>query len=314
MTQEAPVVVVTGASSGIGRAVALRTAAQGCHVALVGREERSLQAVARACERAGSASATVEPLDVGSDDAVAGLVERMQGRHGRLDAVVHVAGVVAYGRVEDVPVEVFDGVLRTNLLGSANIARHVLPVLRSQGRGHLVLTGSVLGHLAVPGMTAYVVSKWGVRSLARQLQLETRDLPHVHVSYVAPGGVDTPIYETAANYLGFRGRPPAPVTTPEHVARAIGRVLVRPRKRVQVGLANGVMRAGFSLLPGVYDLMVGPLFGVAAVDRTTPVAPGPGNVLEPDAAGHTLRGGQGNALVAVGHNVSKLFRERTGVR
>jgi short-subunit dehydrogenase len=303
-------VVVTGASSGIGRAVAVQTARGGGHVVLVGRHRTSLEEVARACEEAGSASTTVEALDVGSDDAVAGLVMRVQDQRGRLDAVVHVAGVVAYGRVQDVPVEVFDGVLRTNLLGSANIARHVVPALRRQGHGHLVLTGSVLGHLAVPGMTAYVVSKWGVRSLARQLQLENRDLPDVHVSYLAPGGVDTPIYRTAANYLGFRGRPPAPVTSPEHVARVIGRLLVRPRKRVQVGLANGVMRAGFSLLPGVYDALVGPLFGVAAVDRTTPVSPGPGNVLAPDDDQHVLRGDQGSAVAAVGRNVRALISQR----
>ena len=106
------------------------------------------------------------------------------------------------------PVDVFDGVLRTNLLGAANLARHVLPVLRAQGRGHLVLVGSVLGHIAAPGMTAYIVSKWGVRALARQLVLENRDLAHVHVSCVSPGGVDTPIYEHGRQLPG-PARPPA---------------------------------------------------------------------------------------------------------
>jgi NAD(P)-dependent dehydrogenase (short-subunit alcohol dehydrogenase family) len=125
-----------------------------------------LKEAAEECERAGAAGVSVEPADVGDDDAVAAVIRRVLEDHGRLDAAVSVASVVAYGALPSVPVEVFDGVVRTNLLGSANLARHVLPVFRAQGRGHLVLTGSVLGHLAVPGMTAYIVSKWGVRAPA----------------------------------------------------------------------------------------------------------------------------------------------------
>ena len=182
----------------------------------------------------------------------------------------------AYGRFEDVPVEVFDGVLRTNLLGSANLARHVVPVLRRQRRGHLVLIGSVIGDIATPYMAAYAVSKWGIRALGRHLAIENRDLPDVHVSVVSPGGVDTPIYESAANYLGVPGRPPPPVTTPERVAKAVLRVLERPRDRRQVGLANRLMRGGFTLFPAVYDVLVGRLLAVAALDRTTEAARGSG--------------------------------------
>ena len=310
MSGAAPVLMVTGASSGIGRAVALRAAPTGVHLVLVARGGAALADVAQECESLGAAGTSVESVDVGDDAAMAGAVRRTLEREGRLDAVVNSAGVVAYGPLQAVPVDVFDGVLRTNLLGAANLARHVLPVLRAQGRGHLVLVGSVLGHIAAPGMTAYIVSKWGVRALARQLVLENRDLAHVHVSCVSPGGVDTPIYETAANYLGLRGRPPAPVSSPEHVAAAIFRILDRPRDRRQVGPANGLMRAGFTFLPGVYDALVGPLFGVAALDRTTPLTPAPGNVLSPAADGHTLRGSQPGPLVAMGRNLATLVRGR----
>lgn len=308
MRPDAPVLLVTGASSGIGRALAQQAAATGCHLVLVGRDADALDRVAERCTARGAASARPEVVDVGYDSAVANLIDGVLRTHGRLDAVVNVAGVVAYGRVEDVPADVFDGVIRTNLLGSVNLARHVLPVLRRQGRGHLILTGSVLGHIAAPHMTAYVVSKWGVRSLARQLQVENRDRRHVHVSYVSPGGVDTSIYETAANYLGVPGRPPAPVVSPERVAAAILRVLELPRHRTQVGPANGLMRFGFSALPGAFDALVGPLFAVAALDRTTKVGPGAGNVLEPTA--HAAHGGQGSAVLSVGRNLVEVVRER----
>jgi NAD(P)-dependent dehydrogenase (short-subunit alcohol dehydrogenase family) len=228
--------------------------------------------------------------------------------HGQLDAVVHSAGVVTYGRVEDVPAEVFDGVLRTNLLGAANLARHVLPVLRRQQGGHLLLVGSVLGDIAAPFMTAYVVSKWGIRSLGRQLALENRDLSDVHVSVVSPGGVDTPIYESAANYLGLPGRPPPPVTTPERVAKAVLRVLDHPRDRRQVGFANNLMRAGFTLAPRVFDALVGPMFSVAALDRTRQAPAIPGSVLAP--RGHALRGRLPNSATGMSRNVRTLARRR----
>ncbi len=275
---------------------------------LVARELEALEAVAETCRARGAADVRVEALDVGDDAAVARMVAAAVGHHGRLDAVVHSAGVVAYGRVEDVPAEVFDGVLRTNLLGAANLARHALPVLRRQQDGHLLLVGSVLGDIAAPFMTAYVVSKWGIRSLGRQLALENRDLPDLHVSVVSPGGVDTPIYESAANYLGLPGRPPPPVTTPERVATAVLRVLDRPRDRRQVGLANNLMRAGFTLAPWAFDALVGPLFGLAALDRTREVPPSPGSVLSPGR--HALRGRLPHAATAMSRNARAMVRRR----
>ena len=298
------VVVVTGASSGIGLAVAQQAALLGDHVVLVARDEASLDLAAKECERAGAASTLVVPTDVGDDDAVRRCVAQVLDRHGRIDAVVNSAGVVTYGRAEEVPQEVFDGVLRTNLVGSMNVARHVLPVLREQRHGSLVLIGSVIGHIAAPLMTPYAVSKWGVRALARQLQLENRDVGGVDISYVAPGGVVTPIYEQAGNYAGWAGRPPPPAVSPERVAKVVHDRLDDPRKRTQVGPANDFMRLGFSLLPGVYDVLVGPLLRLAALDATRPTAPHAGNVLGSQPELNRLLGDQANSLVAIPRNIA----------
>lgn len=303
MTSDPRVLVVTGASSGIGRAVALQSAAAGDHVVLVARGEPPLQQVARECEAEGAASTLVLPTDVGDDAEVEKMMTAVTSQHGRLDALVHCAGVVAYGRTEEVPAEVFEGVLRTNLTGSVNVSRHAIPVMRRQQAGSLVLFGSVIGHISVPGMSAYVLSKWGVRALARQLQVENRDLDDLTIAYIAPGGVDTPIYEQAANYDGFAGRPPPPVISPERVARIALRRLDRHRARTQIGVANGLMRAGFNAVPWAFDMMVGPLFRVMASDRTTRVEPTQGNVLESNFAGNLLHGAQGNALIGIGRNV-----------
>ena len=201
--------------------------------------------------------------------------------------MAHCAGVAAYGRTEDVPLEVFEGVLRTNLWGSVLVARQAVTRMRREGHGSLVLAGSVVGHLAVPTMTPYVVSKWGVRSLARQLQLENQDVPGLHVSYVAPGGVETPIYGRAANVLGRPGSPPPPVASAEHVGRVVLRRIERPRRRTQTGLLNDVMRIGFSGLPWVYDRLIGPMFAALATDRDGRTDPTAGNVLQPVEADAT---------------------------
>jgi short-subunit dehydrogenase len=307
VTSDPRVLVVTGASSGIGRAVAVQSAAAGDHVVLVARGEPPLQQVARECETAGAASTLVLPTDVGDDAEVEKMITAVTSQHGRIDAVVHCAGVVAYGRTEEVPARVFDGVLRTNLTGSVNVARHAIPVMRRQRAGSLVLFGSVIGHISVPGMSAYVLSKWGIRALARQLQLENRDLDDLTIAYVAPGGVDTPIYEQAANYDGFAGRPPPPVISPERVARIALRRLDRHRARTQVGLVNDVMRVGFNVVPWAFDMLVGPLYRVMASDRTTRVEPTEGNVLASSFTGNQLHGAQGNALIGLGRNVFARF-------
>ncbi|MFC5677424.1 SDR family NAD(P)-dependent oxidoreductase [Aeromicrobium endophyticum] len=311
MTGAARVIVVTGASSGIGRATAVQAAERGDHVVLVARGRAALELVAQECRDRGAASAMVVPTDVGDDAAVAACFAQVLAEHPVIDAVVNSAGVVAYGRSEEIPAEVFDGVLRTNLIGSVNVARHVMPVLRRQQAGTLVLIGSLIGHIAVPSMSPYVLSKWGVRALARQLKVENRDLPDVHVAYVSPGGVDTPIYEQAATYDGYLGRPPPPVAGPDKVARIALRRLDHPRARTQVNLSNDLIRFGFSALPGVFDRLVGPLFRLAAMEGTTRVDATEGNVLTSVEAGNQPRGSQGNPLVGIARNASALVRGAT---
>jgi short-subunit dehydrogenase len=304
------VVLVTGASSGIGEAAARRVASRGDHLVLLARGRDALERVAGDCDELGAASTLVVTADISNDDEVGAAVATVMERHGWIDTVLGSAGVVAYGRVEDVPAEVFDQVVATNLLGSVNLARHVLPVLRTQGRGNLVVVGSVVGHVTVPDMAAYVISKWGVRALVRQLQVDNRDCPGIRIEYVAPGGVDTPIYRQAATYGDAAGRPPFPVTSPERVADRALEVADGRRSGGQVGLANEVIRFGFTALPWAYDRLVGPLFSLAAQDQTVEVSPSPGNVLQSRDELNGLRGGHGNALLAIGANVVELARRR----
>jgi short-subunit dehydrogenase len=252
--------VVTGASSGIGEAVALRLAEQGRHLVLAARSEEKLEKVAARCEEVGCASVLVVPTDVADDARAEHLFAAALEHHDTVDAVAHCAGEVTYGRLEETSAAVFDRVLATNISGSANVARHAIALMRRQEKGVLVLVGSLLGEVAIPEMTPYVVSKWGVRALARQLTVENIDLRHVHVSHVVPGSVDTPIYEKALESAGGTNRPPPPSISPERVARVVVGQIDHPVRERQTALSNHLLIAAFRTAPWAYDRLIGPVF------------------------------------------------------
>ncbi|WP_298459011.1 SDR family oxidoreductase [uncultured Cellulomonas sp.] len=303
------VVVVLGASSGIGRATAVTLARRGDTLVLASRSADALADVERECRaaaqgrsagRSGRRSTgptgdaarrvSVVPTDVSLRSSVEHLFRVTLERHGRIDAVVHSPAVVAYGTFEQVPAEVYDQVVTTNLLGAANVARLALQTFKDAGGGHLVLVGSLLGKIATPFMSSYVTSKWGLHGLARTLQAEVRYVRGVHVSLVTPGGVDTPIYAQAASYARREGRPPIPVDPPEKLARAIVRVLDHPRRETSVGLANHVWTAGFRFMPAVYDVLVAPAMSRAGLSMTPSPQDHTGNVFAPVPAGEATHG------------------------
>jgi NAD(P)-dependent dehydrogenase (short-subunit alcohol dehydrogenase family) len=282
-------VLITGASSGIGRATAVELARRGAQLVLVARGDEPLADTAGEAHAAGAAAAIVCPADVLDEDAFRAAVETAVDRFGRLDAVIHAAQVMAYGTIEQVPREVFERVVETAVHGTASVARVVLPVFRKQGAGHLAVVNSLLGNVAAPLMGSYVAAKWGQLGLVRVLQMEVRDAPGVSVSAVQPGGVNTPIYFQGASWTGSTGRPPPPVYSPQRVARTVLSTLDRPRRVVQAGLFNPLITAGFRLLPGVYDYLVGPLLQRMAI-ADDDVPPTEGNVFESRPAGNATEG------------------------
>ncbi len=262
-----PVVLITGASQGIGRATAELYAARGAQLVLCARSADALAEVRRVCEDLG-ANVVVVVTDVAEDTQVERAVAAGLARFGRLDVCVHVAGVAAYGHHTDTAADVFAHVITTNLVGAANVARASLAVFRAQGVGTLVVVGSVLGRVAVPGMGAYVASKWGLRGLVRVLQQENRDLPGVRVTSVAPGSVRTSIHSRAVGGADQGATAPPPSTSTRAVARAIRAAAHRGSGERDVdafgGMANKVLAAAFTVVPGVFDRLIGPLMHTLA--------------------------------------------------
>jgi NAD(P)-dependent dehydrogenase (short-subunit alcohol dehydrogenase family) len=286
------VAVVTGASSGIGRATAVHLSREGWDVVLAARGTGALDQAAAECAAVatGGARSLVVATDVGDAEAVLGLMSRAEEEFGGVDLVVNVAGLMSYGRVEETPAEIVENIMRTNVLGSFHVASAALPALRRRGGGVLVLVGSLLGQITMPLAGPYVSSKWAVRGLARVLREETRSERNLSVVHIAPGAVDTPIYRQAASYGGSGGRPPPPVVSPQAVARAIVRAADRPRREIGVGPANGLLRLAFGVVPGLYDRIVLPVMRVVGLEDRAG-GDGPGNVLVPVGVLEAVRGG-----------------------
>ncbi|MFI7606147.1 SDR family NAD(P)-dependent oxidoreductase [Micromonospora sp. NPDC049366] len=282
------VVVLVGATSGIGRAAARAFAERGDRLVLAARAPRTLADVRDECARVGAEVLTV-PTDVTTPGALEALADAAVDRFGRIDVWVHTAAVTAYGRFEQLPARVFDQVVRTDLLAVAEATRVALRHFRATSAGTLIITGSVLGHITAPYLSSYATAKWGLAGLVRTLQQELRDDADIHVCLVSPGSVDTPIYQRAANHAGQVGRPPPPIASAKRVARAILDCADHPRREVSVGPLNGLMRAGFTLLPGVYDVLVGPLMRRLGLDAA--VDPHDGVVFAPDPTSEAVHGG-----------------------
>lgn len=242
-------VVVTGASSGIGRATAHGLAGRGTHLVLVSRSAAALADVAAECTAAGAS---------------------------RVDVVVHAAAVATYGLVHQTPPDVLERLVETNLLGSVHVGTAAVRIFRRRRTGRLVLLGSVVGDAPVTVLGPYAVTKSGVHALARVLRQESRDLPDVHVTLVAPGAVNTPLYDQAAVFTDGSGRPPPPVSSPAAVATAVVDELMRdrPRRAVSVGRLNPVIRLAHARTPALFDALIGPAMRVLALGPPTGLGPG----------------------------------------
>jgi NAD(P)-dependent dehydrogenase (short-subunit alcohol dehydrogenase family) len=280
------VVVITGASSGIGRETALRYSARHARLVLAARSDGSLRDVAEECRRAGAADVVISPTDIGDAAQVREMFDLAVGTFGRVDVAAQCAAITAFGRFEDLPPDVFDAVIATNLLGAANVARSAITHFQDRGTGHLVLVGSLLGVTAVPYQSAYVASKFAICGLVRALRQENRHLPGVRVHGVYPGPVDTPVYASAGNYLDQQTpRVPPTSDTPGAIAAAIVRAAEKTRSTErQVGWVNLPAIATYRLVPAVFDAVIGPIIRrVMFTAQST--ATSTGNVFEPPATG-----------------------------
>jgi NAD(P)-dependent dehydrogenase (short-subunit alcohol dehydrogenase family) len=191
MRFEGKVALVTGGTSGIGEATALRLAAEGARVAIVGRDAERGNALA---ERIGADTAAFFEADVTREDEVVAMVEAVMGRFGRIDVLVNNAGIINFGTVISADVDEWDTLMATNVRSVFLVSRHALPHIIAGGGGSVINLGSNLGLVGTRGAAAYATSKGAIVQLTKAMALD-HVADNVRVNCVCPGTIDTPLVQ-----------------------------------------------------------------------------------------------------------------------
>ncbi|MFG1926931.1 SDR family oxidoreductase [Cryptosporangium sp. NPDC048952] len=247
------VVVITGASTGIGRATAAALAGQGAKVVAAARNVGALDSLVADIRSAGGDAIAV-PTDVSDAAQVRALADVAENTYGRIDTWVNNAAVAIWGRIEDITDEEFERVIRVNYLGQVHGVHAALPALRRAGGGGIIGVASVESIRAVPLQAPYSASKFALLAFYDCLRIElAQDGSPISVSTVLPAAIDTPLYEHGRSKLGALPKPPPPVYAPELVADAIVRAVERPRREIPVGDSALGFYFGQRLSPALTD-------------------------------------------------------------
>ncbi|WP_276485602.1 SDR family oxidoreductase [Paraflavitalea pollutisoli] len=295
-------IVITGASSGVGKAMALALAAQGATLVLAARREAALEETAQACIEAGSNVLTV-PTDMQQVEAIRLLAEKAHQFGGAIDVWINNAGVLAAGPLEEVPAEVSEAVIKTNLLGYMHAAHIVIPYFKQQQHGILINNISVGGWFPTPYATAYTASKFGLRGFSEALKGELQGWRNIHVCDLYPGFLDTPGMQHAANYTGKALKPAPPVYSAEKVARAVVRIIQSPVPKKTIGAGAALLRLAWNVFPAISRAAT--VFVMRRYLNNAPaLATTSGNVTQPVDFGTSVDGGW---------QMSKASRQRAAV-
>lgn len=286
------VIVVTGASSGAGRAIAVTLAKRRPVLVLAARRETALEEAAEECRELGATVHTVV-TDTRNVNAVRHLAETAAAIRGSIDVWVNNAGVLAAGEFEVMPAAVNEQVILTNLLGYMNGAHEVIPYFKRQGYGILFNNISIGGWFPTPYAAAYTASKFGLRGFSEALKGELLAFRDIHVIDLIPGFLDTPGIQHAANYTGKALKPAPPVYDPLKLGEAVVKLIQSPRESKIVGAASGFMKLGYALFPGLCRNITATVIR-RYLKQAENIHTTPGNVLTTVPFGSSIHGNSNN--------------------
>jgi short-subunit dehydrogenase len=290
--------VVTGASSGFGRGVALKLASHGANVVLAARRTEALEDVAREARAAGG-QALVVTTDVARPEQVERLANAAVERFGRIDVWINNAGVGAIGRFEEIPVEDHARIVDTNFKGVIYGSHAALRQFRRQGSGTLVNVASVEGKVPLAYHASYAATKHAVIGLGAALNQELRlgRMDAIKVSSVLPWAVDTPYWQHTGNYSGGTPRMYF-MDAPEETVDAIVWASLHPTKERAVGWKAKGAVLGDQIWPGLSERIGADVVHRAQIETAPPAPPTAGSVHEPMRPGGTTVEGGARARMA----------------
>jgi short-subunit dehydrogenase len=258
---------LTGAASGIGRALALELAARGCDLALADRDEAGLQTLSAEIARAHPRKVTVHGVDVAQPDQIAAFAKDATAAHPGLNIVINNAGVALMGSFNEVEQAQMEWLMNINFWGVVHGTRAFLPHLSQQREAHIVNLSSIFGIIGPPGQTAYAAAKFAVRGFSESLRHELQgEGSPVRVSVVHPGGVATNIARNSRSGAGMTDNnrraqsierfDKAAKTKPQTAALRIATGIENNAPRILIGKDAHIMDLLQRLLPGTYWAVV----------------------------------------------------------
>jgi NAD(P)-dependent dehydrogenase (short-subunit alcohol dehydrogenase family) len=276
------IVVVTGASGGIGRATAVAFGARGDAVALLARGEAGLAGAKREVEAAGG-TALVIPIDVADSDAVFAAAERVEAELGPIDVWVNVAFTSVFAPFEKIKPEEYRRVTEVSYLGYIYSTMAALKYMKPRDRGTIVQVGSALAYRGIPLQTAYCGAKHAIQGFHEALRCELlNDKSNVHVTMVQMPAVNTPQFSWVLSRLPDHAQPVPPIYQPEFAARGVLYAAEHPRRREYwVGASTMGTLAANAIAPGLLDRYLG-WTGIKSQQTKDPQEPdAPVNLWEP---------------------------------
>jgi short-subunit dehydrogenase len=283
------VVVILGASSGLGRAAAWAFAKKGAHLVLAARNAAALEEVADTARLLGVRAVAV-PTDAADPQQVQRLAEAAVAFGGRIDVWVNNVGIGAVGGFLETPLEAHEQVVRVNLLSHIYGAHAALPHFLRQGSGVLINTNSVGAWSPSPYAAAYAAGKFGLRGFTESLRGELAGAADIHVCEIYPPFMDTPGLRHGANYSGREIQPPPGVYDPRRAAAAMVRLAEAPRPAVTLGAASYLARFAHLAAPYLMARIMARLFE-ANRRRARPARRTDGNLFEASREWMSVEGG-----------------------
>lgn len=271
-------VVVTGASSGVGLATVEAFAKYGANIVLAARGEEGLSKAVEVC-RSYNVIGLAVPTDVSKAEEVKNLVDKAKTLNGRIDVWVNNAGVMSSGRFEEIPNEINEQVIKTNLFGYMHGAYYAIPVFKQQGDGILINNISIGGYMPAPFSAVYSATKFGIRGMMEGLRSELTSYDNIHICNLYPQIQRSTGNSHSAKFSGLDFKVPPTADDPKKTAEEIVKLAMKPRFSLFPGLSPKVMKQLYSTFPRLFSAI--PTKMLEMNMKLKNAQPTEGNILEP---------------------------------